>query len=809
VVENVRHAADGCICHPKGYFLSSAVPVQKRTVDLHIAVTDMSKDRSDFAQIRLASIVASAEDAIVSTDLNGTITSWNRASERIFGHSEAQAVGQSIHLIAPPELYSEGADILRQIRAGTTVDHYETVRLRKDGSRVEVSLTVSPMISPEGEIVGTSNIARDITERRRLERVAQHFAAIVASSEDAIISKDLEGVVVSWNPAAERLFGYAADEMIGQSIRRLIPADRQREEDTILDTVKHGESVVQFETIRQRKDGTLVPIALSVSPIRSATGDIIGASKIARDLSRVRRAQRDALHLAAIVDSSDDAIISKDLSGIVTSWNAAAVRMFGYSASEMVGRSIRTIIPADRQQEEDTVLSRLRRGERVEHFETIRRRKDGTVVAVSLTVSPILAPDGSILGASKIARDISDRVRAEEERQRLLTVAQEASRLKDEFLATLSHELRTPLNAIVGYIRMMRSDLLTGEKRARAMETVARNVTSLSQIVEDVLDVSRIISGKIRLDVQQVDLNPIVQNAVESVRPAAGAKGVQLVTIIDPRTPVVSGDPERLQQILWNVLSNAVKFTGRSGKVQVRLEQVHSHVEITVSDTGVGIAREFLPHVFDRFRQADSGMDRGTPGLGLGLAITRHLVELQGGRIFADSEGAGKGATFRIELPCRTVDTVNTLDAREHPRTPHDNDHIAVPLLHGTRILAVDDDRDALALVREILEATGATVSTAESGADALAALQRNIPDVLLADLGMPQMTGFDLIEQVRRSDDPRIRAIPAAALTAYARSEDRTRALRSGFHLHLAKPVDPGELMAAMAALARRERQN
>jgi PAS domain S-box-containing protein len=661
-------------------------------------------------------------------------------------------------------------------------------------------------VTPDGQVLGVSKIARDITERRRLERSARHFAAIVESSDDAIISKDLNGVIVSWNRAAERLFGYTAAEIVGQSVRVIIPPDRQSEEEYVLGAVRRGEIVDHFETVRLRKDGSSVPISLTVSPIRTSTGEIVGASKIVRDLTRVQGAQRDSLRLASIVDSSDDAIVSKDLNSIVTSWNAAAERMFGFAAPEMVGQSIRRLIPEDRQQEEDEVLSRIRRGERVEHYETVRRRKDGSLVPVSLTVSPILGQDGAVVGASKIARDISERERAEEERQRLLTIARDASRLKDEFLATLSHELRTPLNAIVGYVRMMQSDLLTGEKRTRAMDTVARNVTSLTQIVEDVLDVSRIIAGKLRLDVQPVDLAPVIQNAVETVRPAADAKGVRLVTIMDPRAAPVSGDPERLQQILWNVLANAVKFTPRGGRVQVRLERVNSHLEIVVSDTGAGISAEFLPHVFDRFRQADAGINRARGGLGLGLAIARHLVELQGGRIFAESDGPGTGATFRVELPVRSANAAAPAEEREHPQAPRGREHqIAVPQLNGIRILAVDDDRDALALVREILEATGATVTTADSGQHALDLLERMTPDVLLADLGMPTMSGFDLIDWVRRSERPAIRELPAAALTAYARSEDRTKALRSGFQLHLSKPVDPGELMAAMAALAKR----
>ena len=757
------------------------------------------------AQLLLAAIVASSDAAIISRDLAGTITSWNLAAERIFGFTESEAVGHPIDLIIPPDLSHEEADVLARAAAGAGVKHFESIRRRKDGRRLEVSLTLSPLVTPEGEVVGVSTIARDVSERKRFERDAQHFAAIVNSSDDAIISKDLNGTVISWNRAAEQLFGYTAPEMIGRSIRRIIPPERAAEEEHILSSVRRGEIIDQLETERRRKDGTLVPIALTVSPIRSSTGEIIGASKIARDLSRMQGAQRDAVRLAAIVDSSDDAIVSKDVNSIITSWNAAAEAMFGYSAAEIVGKSVRLLIPDDRQQEEDEVLSRIRRGERVDHYETIRVRKDGTPFPVSLTVSPIRSADGKVIGASKIARDISDRKRAEDERQRLLTIARDASRLKDEFLATLSHELRTPLNAVVGYARMIQSGLLTGEKQIRAIDTLARNATSLTQIVEDVLDVSRIISGKLRLDVQPVELPPIIKDAVETVAPAADAKGVRLETIVDPRSGLVTGDPERLRQILWNLLSNAVKFTERGGRVQLRLERINSHVELTVSDTGVGIPAEFLPHVFERFRQADAGINRARGGLGLGLAITRHLVELQGGRIFAESDGPGKGSTFRVELPLRILRAETAPAERADLRQARPNAPIVVPRLEGIRILAVDDDRDALALLREILEATGATVLTADSGEEALGLIARTRPNVLLTDLGMPQMNGFELIDRVRRSEDAEVREMPAAALTAFARSEDRAKALRSGFQMHLAKPVDPGELMAAMAALVRR----
>jgi PAS domain S-box-containing protein len=623
-------------------------------------------------------------------------------------------------------------------------------------------------------------------------------------SNNAVLDTDLHGAITAWNQAAERLFGFTASEAVGQSIRIVIPSARQHEHDELTARVEHGETIDRIETLCKRRDGSLVPIAMTVTALREPAGDIVGVSRVARDLSGRRRVEPVAMRLAAIVESSDDAIVGKDLNGIVFSWNRAAERIFGYTADEMIGRSIRTIIPNDRQSEEDEVIARIHRGERVHHFETIRRRKDGSLLPISLTISPIRDPDGVVVGASKIARDITERKQAEAERARLLSVAQEASRLKDEFLATLSHELRTPLNAILGYTRMLRSGLIAPEKKARALDTIERNATSLTEIIEDVLDVSRIISGKIRLNVRPVELQTVIQESIEAVRPAADARNIRIECILDSGEAPVSGDPERLQQILWNLVSNAVKFTERGGRVQIRLEPKDSHVELIVSDTGIGIAPEFLPYVFERFRQGDSGVTREYGGLGLGLAITRHLVEMHGGTIDVTSSGLGAGATFRVKLPLMIVHAKERSVPRPHPRAHRAGTDVTLAALHGVSVLAVDDDVDALMMVREILEAAGAHVTTADSAQEALALIEVADPDVLVADVGMPKMSGFDLIAAVRRSPNRRVRNIPAAALTAYARSEDRTHALRSGFQLHLAKPIDPGELMAAIASLAK-----
>jgi CheY-like chemotaxis protein len=384
-----------------------------------------------------------------------------------------------------------------------------------------------------------------------------------------------------------------------------------------------------------------------------------------------------------------------------------------------------------------------------------------------------------------------------------------ASGLKDEFLATLSHELRTPLNAILGYARMLRAGMVAPDNLLRTFETIERNTTSLTRMVEDILDVSRVVSGKMRLNMQPVELPLVLHDAVATVMPAAEAKHIRLETTVDPQVGAVSGDPDRLRQVVWNLLSNAVKFTPKHGRIQVRLERVNSSVEIVVSDTGIGIRPNFLPHIFERFRQADSGATREHAGLGLGLAIVRNLVELHGGTVYATSGGEGHGATFRVRLPLRIVHP----DWRPEPERVHPRDGEStpppsladLPSLSGTHVLAVDDDPDALRLLKEILEAVGATVTTAGSGRIALEIVATDRPDVLVADLGMPLMDGFELIRRLRTSDVAAARAIPAAALTAYARSEDRAKALKSGFEMHLAKPIDPAELIAAVKALARR----
>jgi PAS domain S-box-containing protein len=356
--------------------------------------------------------------------------------------------------------------------------------------------------------------------------------------------------------------------------------------------------------------------------------------------------EQDAFLLAAIVASSDDAIVSKDLNGVIRSWNKAAENMFGYTAEEAIGRPIADlIVPDDRQAEEAEVLSRIRTGLSVERYETVRRRKDGSTLDVSLTVSPIRNRLGQVIGASKIARDIT-------ERKRLFSELERANRMKDEFLATLSHELRTPLNAMLGYTRVLK-ERATDEQMQRAAEVIERNSQTLAQMVSDILDVSAVAAGKIRLEIEVCDLLDVVDAAIAVVQTAADAKGVTLVREVPSEPVELQADPRRLQQVFWNLLSNAVKFTPGGGTVTIRVAVKAANVVVTVTDTGIGIEPTFLPLVFKRFSQANERATRESGGIGLGLALVRHFLELHGGTVRAQSEGLDRGATFEVILPRR------------------------------------------------------------------------------------------------------------------------------------------------------------
>jgi PAS domain S-box-containing protein len=511
--------------------------------------------------------------------------------------------------------------------------------------------------------------------------------------------------------------------------------------------------------------------------------------------------------LAAIIASSEDAIASKTLQGIVTSWNAAAERLFGYTAEEMIGRSILQVIPAELYPEEDRILGEIRSGHRIERYETVRVRKDGSRVRVSLTVSPIRDPAGNIVGAAKVAHDITKLQALMADREILLeseraarAQAERMSRLKDEFLATLSHELRTPLNAIQGWSELLQHPGTKPEDLKRGLEAISRNVRIQTQIVNDLLDMSRVISGQVMLEVHPTSLQDILAHAIDAVRASAENKSIRIQTLVDSKIGPVRGDSTRLQQVIWNLLSNAVKFTPKGGRIKVILERVDSHVEVTVEDTGIGIEPDFLPFVFDRFRQADSGISRRHGGLGIGLSIVKSLVELHGGSVRAKSPGRDQGSTFSVALPLFHVRPEDDRQSRVSLSDPLQT--IELPRLENTRVLLVDDDTDGCELVSAILVARGAHVRCVTSGPEALEIMAWEQFDVVLSDIGMPDMDGYEFMRALRKAEEGRSRLTPAIAVTAYAATADRQRALLSGYQMHIAKPIEAAELIAAIASL-------
>jgi PAS domain S-box-containing protein len=562
------------------------------------------------------------------------------------------------------------------------------------------------------------------------------------------------------------------------------------------------------------------PLALAQVNIYLLAGALI--SLMTENLHRARRRseesearereQREKLRVT--LASIGDAVIATDAEGRVTFMNHIAESLTGWRHEDASMRPLADVFNIINEQTRQTVENPAPRvmceGQIVSlASHTALITKDGTERPIDYSEAPIKDAKGKTVGAVLVFHDITKRKQEEDERSRLLASeraarreAEEASRLKDEFLSTLSHELRTPLISINGWTQLLREGKISGERAERALESIECNAKSQTQLVNDLLDVSRIITGKTRLDFGPLRLGSVIEAAVESVRPSAEAKEIQLSALLDPAADPVSGDAERLQQVVWNLLSNAIKFTQKGGRVQVRLERVDSHVEIIVADDGQGINPEFLPHVFDRFSQEEGGSDRQHGGLGLGLAIVRHLVELHGGTVHADSAGLGQGATFTITLPVIPVRMAAPDGKREaeHGRaTPSKN----LPSIRGGRVLLVDDNADGRELVEEMLDQGGAETRTASSAAEALAILDGWRPDALISDIGMPGEDGYALIEKLRSRERERgERLLPAIALTAYVRAEDRLRTLSAGYQAHVSKPVDMAELLTVIASL-------
>ncbi|HEX8844508.1 MAG TPA: PAS domain S-box protein [Pyrinomonadaceae bacterium] len=917
------------------------------------------------SQEELLITLKSIGDAVIATDERSRVTFLNEVAQELTGWTLEEAQGKELRevfKIVNQETREEvESPVTKVIREGVIVGlANHTILIAKDGKETPIDDSGAPIKDEEGNIMGVVLVFRDIAEQRRTEVLRNRLAALVESSEDAIIGKTLDGIITNWNASAERLYGYTAEEVVGRHISLLVPANRPDEVPGIHERLKRGERIERFETRRVTKDGRVLDISLTISPIKDSEGTIVGAATIARDITEQKHSQaalreseerlRQALESArmgtwewnmqtgeitwsdtleplhglapgsfkgtfeafnelihpedrellsravaraaeegtaydldfrivwpdgtirwmegkgrifldeegkpermtglgmditerkqaqeslreseeryrAFVSNSSEAIWRFELEepvpvelpiaeqielyyqhGYLGECNDAMAEMYGFRrAEEIVGARLDDLLVRDDPRNVEYLRSFIESGYRLTEAESHEVDKEGRPKYFLNNLVGIIE-DGKLMRAWGTQRDITERHMAEEAlreseaREKAARVeAENANRTKDEFLATLSHELRTPLTAMLGWTKMLRMRDLDETTSALALETVERNAKAQAQLIEDLLDVSRIITGNLRLDARPVELLPVIEAAIDSVRPAAEAKGIGLRTFLDPLAGLVSGDPARLQQIVWNLLSNAVKFT-KEGEVRVRLERANSQVEISVSDTGQGIKSEFLPFVFDRFRQADSSTTRMHGGLGLGLAIVRHLVELHGGTVHAESEGPGRGATFKVKFPLMAVRISDFGFRHEEPDSEESAARASQPsMLAGWRLLVVDDEPDARELMRTVLEKQGASVTTAGSADEALEVFEREKPDVLISDIGMPGADGYDLIRRIRARGEAEGGNVPAAAVSAYVGEENRRQALAAGFQIHVAKPLDPSELVAVVQSL-------
>ncbi len=593
---------------------------------------------------RLSAIIESSDDAIIIEEFDGTIVSWNDAAEKIFGYTAWEAVNNNISFI-PKELYEEEKEIIATVKNGGRIRHYETIRQTKEGNKIPITLTISPIMGAKGEVIGISKIVKDISEQKLANEKEAVLAAIVNSSDDAIISKTLEGIITSWNHAAHKMFGYTEAEALGKHISIIIPPERLHEESMIIENVRKGIKIEHFPTVRVAKNKQPVNISLTVSPIKDKAGNIIGASKIARDISDQNAAEEKQATLAAIVNSSDDAIISKTLFGIITSWNHAAFKMFGHTEAEAVGKHISIIIPPERIDEETMIIENIRNGNKINHFETVRVAKDGKEMNISLTVSPIKNKQGKIIGASKIARDVTGKIELEKQRLLYTEKLQQLNKYKDEFMAMASHELKTPLAIIKANLDILLLKMQEDNNTPFVKKTL-KNVDKLGKLINDLLDISKIQSGKLELKLANFDMNILLQEIIQNIQLTTP---IQIIFSEYSGRMLAYGDMDRIGLVINNLLGNAIKYSPGSRQIKINAFKSDDAIMVSVADNGIGIPAEDLTNIFGRFYRV-SGLSSTFSGSGIGLYISSEIINRHGGKIWAESE-LNKGSTFYFSVP--------------------------------------------------------------------------------------------------------------------------------------------------------------
>ena len=662
-------------------------------------------------------------------------------------------------------------------------------RLR--ASTLQTAKSIGHLRHPSGQELLQAKEALE----RKTEELAYSLSmmrATLESTTDAIVVTDLAGNLTGFNERYAEMLGLSRDIINSsdpQQLREMF--SRQfRDPEQFLTRVReiYASSPPESFDVLEFADGRVFERYSKIQSIDKRTGGRVWSF---RDITERARAEVVSQRLAAIVDSSDDAIVGKDLNSIVTTWNSGAERLFGYSANEMIGTSIMRLIPPDRQAEENEILTHIRNGRRVDHFETVRVRKDGQLIDVSVTISPIKDVTGNVIGASKVARDIGERKRAEEKLQAAKIAAEKASKAKDDFLALLSHELRTPLTpALVAASYLAEHEDLLPEFREE-VTTIWRNVQLEAHLIDDLLDVTRITRGKIEIRHEAVDMHRLLHNAVQIAENDILEKQIELAIDLPATHHHIWADPVRIQQVVWNLLNNAVKFTPKRGRITICSSNEGGQFVFDISDTGIGIEAERQSRIFEAFDQGELSITRQFGGLGLGLTISKTLLDLHGGSITVQSEGKNRGTTFRVFLDLLREPLVVSTDGA-------DGDTTDTRSLH---LLLVDDHTDTRLVLSRLLSKCGYEVASTDSEQGALKLLESGRFDALISDIGLPDGDGYDLVREAKRRQPLR-----AIALSGYGTEEDVRRSLEAGFDYHLTKPVDLNGLRSLLQKIAKVE---
>jgi PAS domain S-box-containing protein len=770
-----------------------------------------AEDVAHEAHQRLNLHVENTPLAVIEWDKEFRVSRWSPSAERLFGWSATDVLGKRV--TDWDFVYEEDVEAVYEVayrqRHGKErhgVSHNRNYR--RDGSVLDCEWHNSVLFDETGQLVSILSLVQDVTTQKMIEHALRQsegqYRLMFEANPHPMWVYDLETLrFLAVNDAAVHHYGYSREEFLAMTLKEIRPPeDVERLSAYLSGTSSELDHAGDWR--HRKKDGTLIDVEITAHRLdfSGRRAELVLVNDITERKRAVNELRLSEDRYRDLVDNSHELMCTHDLEGRIISVNPWAARVLGYDNEKLIGMNVRDGLLPEYRDQFDEYLRDIRTNgfaQGVMQVKTASGEKKLWEYYNTLRTEGVETP--IVRG---MAHDVTERRKALAREKEARIEAEAANRLKDEFLSTLSHELRTPLTAIIGWSTLLLQGEIDESKQPHALRTIARNAKSQGQLIDDLLEVSRIITGKLNLTFSPCQLQPIVEAALETIKPTAEAKGVRFRTSFDERVGFVSGDPDRLQQVVWNLLSNAVKFTSKGGVVQISFGRVNSHVEIIVSDSGEGIGSEFLPHVFERFRQADGSTTRSHGGLGLGLAIVRHLVELHGGAVRAESDGPGMGATFVVSLPL-LAHSRQILSVGERPEQPvlvKAESREGSTMLEGLRVLIVDDEPDARELFTLMLTRCGAEVKTAASAKEALDYLETWKPSVLVADIGMEGEDGYALIRKVRALPREKGGQIPALALTAYARPEDRLRTLSAGYQIHLAKPVDRAQLAAALESL-------